>query len=148
MWLDWPNSPLCASRMPMFSMFSPFRRLTRLGGKFAHRAFGPRSTTPNIQLQRISSVRAPVARSPTTEATKALVCAIVPSLTSLLRLSSFWLFPVLNQQKKGQNCAARIVFKARKWGHVLSLVQFPHWLPICSRISYKLKSFKLCHTFY
>ena len=69
----------------------------------------------------------------TTDATKTLLCAFVLSkpgyCNSLLSGSPKHL-------DKLQNSAARLVFKARK--HMKPLLQKLHWLPIISRIQYKV----------
>ena len=37
-----------------------------------------------------------------------------------------------------QNCAARTLMKARKYDHITPILQNLHWLPITSRILYKI----------
>ena len=44
---------------------------------------------------------------------------------------------------KVQNSAARLVFKARNHEHIKSLLQKLHWLPIVSKIQYKVAT--LCY---
>ena len=44
----------------------------------------------------------------------------------------------LTNSKKVQNSAARLVFKALKHEHIKPLLQKLHWLPVVSRIQYKV----------
>ena len=50
---------------------------------------------------------------------------------------------LLNKLQKVQNSAARLVFKARKQEHIKPLLQKLHWLPVHSRIQYKIPN--LCY---
>ena len=49
----------------------------------------------------------------------------------------------LTNSKKVQNSAARLVFKALKHEHIKPLLQKLHWLPVVSRIQYKVAT--LCY---
>ena len=49
----------------------------------------------------------------------------------------------LNKLHKVQNSAARLVFKARKQEHVKTFLQKLHWLPVHSRIQYRIST--LCY---
>ena len=53
---------------------------------------------------------------------------------------------LINKLQKVQNSAARLVLKARKTDHVTPLLHALHWLPIQSRINYKLST--LCFNFF
>ena len=50
---------------------------------------------------------------------------------------------LLNKLQKVKNSAARLVFKARKQEHIKPLLQKLHWLPVHSRIQYKIST--LCY---
>ena len=90
----------------------------------------------NFELRRISSIRHLLS----TDATKTLVSAIVLShldyCNSLLFGCPQYL---LNKLQKVQNNAARLVLRVSKMDHSSHLTAL-HWLPIDSRIQYKLSS--------
>ena len=46
-----------------------------------------------------------------------------------------------------QDCAARLVFRSRKHDHITPILKQLHWLPVYSRIKYKilLLTFKALH---
>ena len=75
----------------------------------------------------------------TTDATETLVCAFV--LSKLDYCNS--LLSLLSKLQKVQNSAARLFFKARKQEHIKPLLQKLHWLPVHSRIQYKIST--LCY---
>ena len=50
---------------------------------------------------------------------------------------------LLDKLQKFQNSAARLVFKALKHEHIKPLLQKLHWLPVVSRIQYKVTT--LCY---
>ena len=50
---------------------------------------------------------------------------------------------ILDKLQKVQNSAARLVFKARRLEHIKPLLQKLHWLPVVSRIQYKVAT--LCY---
>ena len=93
-----------------------------------------------IEIRRISNIRHYL----TTDATKTLLCAFVLSkldyCNSLLSGSPKHL---LDKLQKVQNSAARLVFKALKHKHIKPLLQKLHWLPVVSRIQYKVAT--LCY---
>ena len=93
-----------------------------------------------IEIRRISNIRHYL----TIDATETLLCASVLSkldyCNSLLSGSPKHL---LDKFRKVQNSAARLVFKARKHGHIKPLLQKLHWLPVVSRIQYKVAT--LCY---
>ena len=90
-----------------------------------------------FEIRKISSVRHLLSA----EATKTLVCSLVLSrldyCNSLLAGSPKCL---LNRLQKVQNSAARLVCRSSKQQHITPLLQSLHWLPIESRINYKLAS--------
>ena len=93
----------------------------------------------NIELRRISSIRHLLS----TDATKALVSAFVHSRLDYCNSVLFgcpWY--LLNKLQKVQNNAARLVRRVSKTDHISNLASL-HWLPIDSRIQYKLSS--LCY---
>ena len=93
-----------------------------------------------IEIRRIGNIRHYL----TIDATKAPLCALVLSklyyCNSLLSGSTEHL---LDKLQKGQSSAARLVFKARKHEHMKPLLQKLHWLPVVSRIQYKVAT--LCY---
>ena len=96
-----------------------------------------------IELRRISSIR----KFLTVHATQTLVCSFVLSkldyCNSLLSGCPKYLIDKLQMV---QNSAARLVLKRRKREHVQPLLKQLHWLPIQSRIDYKLST--LCFNFF
>ncbi|WP_419629831.1 hypothetical protein, partial [Thiolapillus sp.] len=93
-----------------------------------------------VEIRRISNIRHYL----TTDATKTLVCAFVLSkLDYCNSLLSSCPNQLLNKLQKVQNSAARLVFKARKQEHIKPLLQKLHWLPVHSRIQYKIST--LCY---
>ena len=75
----------------------------------------------------------------TIDATKALPCAFVLSKPDYCNyLLSGSPKHLLDKLQKVPNSAARLVFKARKHEHIKPLLQKLHWLPIVSRIHYKV----------
>ena len=53
---------------------------------------------------------------------------------------------LLDKLRKVQNSAARLVFKARKHEHIKPLIQKLHWLPVVSRIQYKVAT--VCYNYF
>ena len=94
----------------------------------------------NFELRRISSIRHLLS----TDATKALVSSFV---LSRLNYCNSLLFGcpqyLLNKLQKVQNNAARLVLRVSKTDHISLHFASLHWLPIDSRILYKLSS--LCY---
>ena len=94
----------------------------------------------NFELRRISSIRHLLS----TDATKTLVSAFV---LSCLDYCNSLLFGcpqyLLNKLQKVQNNAARLVLRVSKTDHISPHLASLHWLPIDSRIQYKLSS--LCY---
>ncbi|WP_419638415.1 hypothetical protein, partial [Thiolapillus sp.] len=52
---------------------------------------------------------------------------------------------LLNTLQKVQNSAARLVFKTWRQEHIKPLLQKLHWLPVQTRIQYKIST--LCYNF-
>ena len=91
----------------------------------------------NLELRRISSIR----HFLSTYATQTLVSAFV---LSRLDYCNSLLFGcpqyLIDKLQKVQNNAARLVSRARKTDHVTPLLRQLHWLPVESRIRYKISS--------
>ena len=81
----------------------------------------------------------------TIDVTKTIVCSLVLSrldyCNSILSGSPKFLIKKL---QRGQNTAARIMLRMPRTEHTTPLLKMLHWLPIPSRIAYKIDS--LCHT--
>jgi hypothetical protein len=94
-----------------------------------------------IELRRISSIRHLL----TPEATKTLVCSFVLCRldygNALLCGCPLYL---LDRLQRVQNSAARLVVKAKKSDHITPILRSLHWLPVTSRVQYKVLS--ICHT--
>ena len=89
------------------------------------------------ELRRISSIRHLL----TVNATKTLLSAFVLSkfdyCNSLLCGSPQF---ILDKFQRVHNSAARLVMKSRKCDHVQPLLRSLHWLPVSSRIDYKIST--------
>ena len=88
-----------------------------------------------LEIRRIGSVRQYLS----VEATKTLVCSL--NLSSLdycnaLLAGSPQVF--LDKIQRVINCSARLIYKASKSAHNTPLLFDLHWLPISSRIKYKI----------
>ena len=96
----------------------------------------------NFELRRISSIRHLLS----TDATKTLVSAFFFFFFHVLIIANL-LFGCrqyfLNKLQKVQNNAASLVLRFSKTGHSFPHLPSLHWLPIDSRIQYKLCS--LCY---
>ena len=91
--------------------------------------------TANYELRRISSIR----RLLTTEATATLVSAfIISRLDYCNSLLSGCPRSLILRLQKVQNNAARLIFGISKREHISPDLASLHWLPIDSRIKYKL----------
>ena len=53
---------------------------------------------------------------------------------------------ILQKLQRVQNTAAKIVFGAKKYDHVSPLLKKLHWLPVTSRIEFKIAS--ICYKFF
>ena len=101
------------------------------------RTYADRPTLNFVAIRHLVSV----------DSTKILVCAFVLSrLDYCNSLLSGHPKHILDKLQKVQNSAARLVLKARKRDHVLPLLKTLHWLPIQTRIEYKMST--LCHSFF
>ena len=92
--------------------------------------------TANFELRRIGSIRSLL----TTEATATLVSAFILSrldYCNSLRLSGCPRSLILRLQKV-QNNAARLILRISKREHISHHLASLHWLPIDSRIKFKL----------
>ena len=99
--------------------------------------------TAYTAIRQISTIR----KFLTTEATKTLVCSFVLSrLDYCNSLLAGCPQHLINKLQKVQNCAARLILQARKHDHITPLLHTLHWLPIQSRINYKLSV--ICHNFF
>ena len=89
------------------------------------------------ELQHISSI----CHLLTVNATRTLLSAFVLSkfdyCNSLLCGSPQF---ILDKLQRVQNSAARLVMKSRKCDHVQPLLRSLHWLPVHSRIDYKIST--------
>ena len=96
-----------------------------------------------FEIHRISTIR----KYLSVQVTNTLACAFVLSKLDycniLLAGSPLYL---INKLQKVQNSAARLVLKASKRNHATPLLKTLHWLPIQSRINYKLST--LCFNFF
>ena len=94
-----------------------------------------------LELRRIGLIR----KYLIVDATKTIVCSLVLSrldyCNSILSMSPKCLIQKL---QRVQNTAARITLRMPRTEHTTPLLRMLHWLPIPSRIAYKIDS--LCHT--
>ena len=96
-----------------------------------------------IALRQISSIRQYLSL----QATKTLVCSLVLSrLDYANSLLSGCSKQSLDRLQKVQNNAARLTLKLKKTDHITPALKQLHWLPIQSRITYKLCLH--CHNFF
>ena len=93
--------------------------------------------TANMELRRISSI----CHLLTTEATATLISAFVLSRLDYCN-SLLYGCPqhLLNRLQKVQNSAARLILRVPKTDHISPHLASLHWLPISSRIQYKISS--------
>ena len=92
------------------------------------------------ELRRIASIR----RFLTTEATTTLVSAFVLSRLDYCNSLLYGCHDhLLKSLQLVQNNAARLIMKVKKSSHITPHLISLHWLPVNSRIEYKLASF--CH---
>ena len=93
-----------------------------------------------MHLRNISHIR----RHLTHDATKSLIQSLVISRIDYCNALLYGLPTVtVNKLQKVQNTAARIVTKTSRYVHITPILKELHWLPVKSRIQYKL----LVHTF-
>ena len=93
--------------------------------------------TANMELRRISSIRHLL----TTEATATLISAFVLSRLDYCN-SLLYGCPqhLLNRLQKVQNNGARLILRVPMTDHISPHLASLHWLPISSRIQYKILS--------
>ena len=88
-----------------------------------------------FDIRRIGSIRHYLS----TDATKTLVTSLVLSrLDYCNSLLAGLPQSLIESLQRVQNCAARLIFKARKTDHISPLLMQLHWLPVSYRIQYKL----------
>ena len=88
-----------------------------------------------FQLRNIRSVRS----SLTKEATLRLVCSLVMPRLDYGNISPYGISEgLLDKLQKAQNAAARLVVKCLRRDHITPHLRDLHWLPVRSRIKYKI----------
>ena len=88
-----------------------------------------------FQLRNIRSVRS----SLTQEATLRLVCSLVMLRLDYGNISLYGFSEgLLDKLQKAQNAAARLVVKCLRSDHITPHLRDLHWLPVRSRIKYKI----------
>ena len=88
-----------------------------------------------FQLRNIRSVRS----SLTKEATLRLVCSLVMPRLDYGNISLYGISEgLLDKLQKAQNAAARLVVKCLRSDHITPHLRDLHWLPVRSRIKYKI----------
>ena len=88
-----------------------------------------------FQLRNIRSVRS----SLTKEATLRLVCSLVMPRLDYGNISLYGTSEgLLDKLQKAQNAAARLVVKCLRSDHITPHLRDLHWLPVRSRIKYKI----------
>ena len=96
-----------------------------------------------IDVRRISSIRHLLS----IDATKTLLSAFVlPKLYYCNYLFYGSPMYMLERFQKLENSAAKLIFQCRKQNHISPLLMSLHWLPINTRIEYKLSV--ICHSFF
>ena len=89
------------------------------------------------ELRRISSIRHLLAVSATKTLLSAFVLSKLDYCNSLLCGSPQF---ILDKLQRGQNSSARSVTKSRKCDYIQPLLRSLHWLPVYSRIKYKIST--------
>ena len=92
----------------------------------------------NFELRRISSIRHLLSIDATKTVVSAFVLLLLDYCNTLLFDCPQYL---LNKLQKVQNNAARLVLRVSKTDHISPYLASLHWLPIDSRVQYKLSSF-------
>ena len=88
-----------------------------------------------FQLRNIRSVRS----SLTKEATLRLVCSLVMPRLDYCNISLYGISEgLLDKLQKAQDDAARVVVKCSRSDHITPHIRDLHWLPVRSRIKYKI----------
>ena len=89
----------------------------------------------NCELRRIGSIRNYLSESATQTLVSAFILSRLDYCNSLLHGCPQYL---LNRVQKLQNNAARLILRAGKSEHITPLLHSLHWLPVESRIKYKI----------
>jgi len=88
-----------------------------------------------LSLRRISCIRQYLSE-------KATTCLVNSIITSRLDFCNSTLSGITNDQlnrlQRIQNCAARVIFKKKKYDHITPILKELHWLPLEYRIQFKL----------
>ena len=89
----------------------------------------------NYQLRRLSSIRRYLTTNATKNAVQALITSRLDYCNSLLvGLPAYQ----LERLKRIQNKAARLITRTRQRDHITPVLKQLHWLPVRSRIRYKV----------
>ena len=99
--------------------------------------------TAFIELRNISNIRQFLDISTTKVLMSSLVLSKLDYCNSLFYGTSK---KILQKLQRVQNTAAKIVFGAKKYDHVSPLLKKLHWLPVTSRIEFKIAS--ICYKFF
>jgi hypothetical protein len=93
------------------------------------------------KIREISSIR----NCLTVDATKILMCSMVLSRIDYCNsLLSGCDKGLIERLQRVQNAAAKVIFKKKKFDHVTPLLNDLHWLPVKSRIDYKIAT--ICYS--
>jgi len=87
------------------------------------------------QLRKIGTIRKYLSNTATKTLVHALVTSRLDNLNGLLYgLSS----KILHKLERVQNTAARLITRSKKYDHITPILRKLHWLPIKTRIKYKI----------
>ena len=88
-----------------------------------------------LELRRISSIRKFLSH----QAVKTLVCSkILPRLDYCNSIFIGMTESNFKRLQRIQNCAAKLIYKKKKFDHVTPLLRDLHWLPVRARCIYKI----------
>ena len=88
-----------------------------------------------LEIRRIGSVRHYLSSDATNTLVSSLVLSRLEYCNALLAGSPHVL---LDKIQRVTNCSARLIFKVPKSAHISPFLYDLHWLPISSRIQYKI----------
>ena len=88
-----------------------------------------------FELKRIRQIRHYLSQEAAEQLVHSFVSSAIDYCNSLMYGCTKNL---LNKLQKIQNCAARVVTGAKKFDHVKPILESLHWLPVSSRIEYKI----------
>ena len=88
-----------------------------------------------FELKRIRQIRHYLSQEAAEQLVHSFVSSTIDYCNSLMYGCTKNL---LNKLQKIQNCAARVVTGAKKFDHVKPILESLHWLPVSSRIEYKI----------